>query len=29
MRGDTAEAVLGGPFESIDIISFVTMMKRE
>jgi hypothetical protein len=29
MRGDTARAALGFLFDSIEIISFITMMKRE
>jgi hypothetical protein len=29
MRGGTAEAAPGCPFASIDIISFIIMMKRE
>jgi hypothetical protein len=28
-RGDTTDAALGCPFAFIDIISFITMMKRE
>jgi hypothetical protein len=29
MRGDAARAAPGCPFDSIDTISFSTMMKRE